>query len=230
LALFLIVCIASADEVTPPASITNLDNETSCNRINWTWTIPADDDYGGIMIYRNGAFVHNASGGTGSQWSGLTELTEYTLSTHTYDDYGNVNLTWVNKTTETTGCPPATDFVANDTTPCLWDVVQFTDTSTNTPTVWAWDIDGDYYDVPDPVRIFPAGLHSIELETCNAYGCDTELKVDYINATDCPAPLSPRDDCCDGGEDGSYALVFGTGSWLIASILVSRRRKKEDEL
>ena len=125
-------------DVTPPGNITNLANDTpTCTTINWTWTKPSDPDYNGTMIYNNGVFVHNSTAGaTGSMWSGLTELTNYTFSSRTFDNATppNVNMTWTNLTAKTAGCPPASITNLNYTNEtCQW-------------TNWTWDnpADADY--------------------------------------------------------------------------------------
>ena len=101
-----------AEDTTPPASVTNL-NESAVGEtwINWTWTNPADGDFSHVMVYLDGIFQTNVSKPTNSyNATGLTGGTEYELSTHTVDIAGNVNLTWVNDTATTLmpdSTPPA---------------------------------------------------------------------------------------------------------------------------
>lgn len=172
--------LSTSTDTTPPASITSLTNETTCNGINWTWTIPGDADYGGVMVYKNGVFVHNATGGTGSTWGGLDELTEYTISTHTYDTSGNVNQAWVNLTTTTTSCTTPTPtptltptpttvpfqagFSSNVTCGNIPVGVAFTDTSSGTNiTNWAWDFgDGNTSVLEDDTNQYSeVGLYTV---------------------------------------------------------------------
>jgi PKD repeat protein len=258
-------------DTTPPASITNLANTTTCNSVDFSWTNPVDADYYALQTYLNGT-ISNLLGVEYTNWTypGLAENTEYTFSTKTRDVTGNYNLTWVNQTAITgacgsapvadftanetdickgdyvqftdlssntptgwdwifdgfngsveqnpvfqynvaglftvnldasnaygndaenkvdyinvTDCSPVADFIANDTTPCAGDTVQFTDTSTGSPNSWDWDIDGDFFDVPNPTYAFAAGTYSINLTVCNTHGCDSEYKPDYITAVDC---------------------------------------------
>ena len=81
---------------TPAASITNLTAATvTTTSINWTWDNPTDSDFNYTMIYKNGAFVTNTSLEY-NLMAGLTASTNYTISTHTVDNAGNINSTWVN--------------------------------------------------------------------------------------------------------------------------------------
>ncbi len=93
----------------PPASITNLQNITTANSINWTWTNPTDMDFNYTMVHINGIWITNVGTPYYSNNS-LQPTTEYTISTHTVDTAGNVNQTWVNQTTATLqiSYPPGT--------------------------------------------------------------------------------------------------------------------------
>ena len=96
-------------DTTPPASITDLANSTTCNSINWTWTDSVSDDADVVQIYQNGTFLHNVSANqTYDLWESLAESLEYTFSSHTCDLTGNCNTTWVNQTAETIVCPDTT--------------------------------------------------------------------------------------------------------------------------
>jgi len=86
---------------TAPGSITNLKNAPPGRTyINWTWTDPAASDTSGfayVMIYLSGAFKTNVSKGV--KYYNATNLlpnTNYMLGTHTVDNAGNINSTWVN--------------------------------------------------------------------------------------------------------------------------------------
>lgn len=100
----------SFNETMAPASITDLNNITyGQTYINWTWTDPADTDFEKVMIYLDGAFETNVSKGDKQfNATGLTPDTNYMISTHTVDTYGNVNETWVNDTVRTEQSPDTT--------------------------------------------------------------------------------------------------------------------------
>ncbi len=86
---------------------------------------------------------------------------------------------------------PVAGFIADDTLPgdpTNW--VNFTDQSSYTPTLWSWSISPGTYSFQggtnsnsqDPTISFNApGAYTIALTSTNAYGSDTETKVDYIH-------------------------------------------------
>ncbi|HJH25864.1 MAG TPA: hypothetical protein C5S37_03615, partial [Methanophagales archaeon] len=94
-------------DTTPPASVTNLHNVTyEKTYINWIWDDPVDADFSHVMAYLNDSFMTNVSKGV--QFYNATPLdpdTEYTLSTRTVDEAGNINETWVNHTAKTKVLP-----------------------------------------------------------------------------------------------------------------------------
>jgi PKD repeat protein len=100
-------------------------------------------------------------------------------STVTRSDYITVELT-----------TPVASFKANTTsgTPPL--VVQFTDTSSDTPTSWYWYFgDGGTSAVQDPVYEYDdAGTYTVVLTVANSVGSNTTSMAKYINIT---AILSP---------------------------------------
>jgi len=108
-----------AKETTPPASITGLNNlTTEQSRIGGEWADPADADFAEVMIYLDGAFKTNVSKGVKHYTAtGLTPDTNYTIGTHTVDDKGNINQTWVNDTTKTL---PFSGLQRINVTPTAW--------------------------------------------------------------------------------------------------------------
>jgi PKD repeat protein len=190
---FLEIAYTPAD-TTPPQSITGLTNTSvSCSQVFFNWTNPTDADYGGLMVWRNNTALTNLTNATtGVSWDGLPGSTDITFSSKTFDLTGNVNATFVNmtRTTEACGVAPVAAFSANETEICIDDWVQFTDESTNTPTMWHWILTGgwDSHD-QNPYHQFDAeGLYSVNLTASNDYGSDYEYKVDYINVTNCTPP------------------------------------------
>ena len=91
----------------PPASISNLTNITGQTWINWTWTNPPDADFNYTMVYLNGTWQTNTSDPFYNA-TGLASDTYYEIGTHTVDEVGNVNTTWVNQTTKTLAVPDTT--------------------------------------------------------------------------------------------------------------------------
>jgi formylglycine-generating enzyme required for sulfatase activity len=91
--------------------------------------------------------------------------------------------------------PPSASFNATPTFGTLPLVVQFTDTSTDTPTSWRWDFDND--GTVDSVQQNPtftymtAGLYSVRLEVGNIGGSSVMVRSNCIYAGPAvPTPLS----------------------------------------
>lgn len=162
---------------------------------------------------------------TGWAWSwddGTANSTDQN-PTHTYSSVGTytVTLTATNDAgsdTEekvdyiTLTSPPAAAFSANRTSGVSPMPVLFTDSSTDSPTSWAWSFDdgGANSSSQHPTRTFSsAGKYTITLTATNAGGSDTEQKVDYITVVTLVAfpgmPAVPTD--CDA--DGLYEDING---------------------
>ncbi|MGB7532573.1 MAG: CARDB domain-containing protein, partial [Halobacteriota archaeon] len=75
--------------------------------INWTWTSPPDEDFNFTMVYLNGTWQTNTSDPFYNA-TGLNPDTYYEIGTHTVDNAGNINETWVNQTTKTKAGPDTT--------------------------------------------------------------------------------------------------------------------------
>ncbi|MCK5721412.1 MAG: PGF-pre-PGF domain-containing protein, partial [Gammaproteobacteria bacterium] len=97
---------ASYLDIEPPAGVTNLKNVSYApTYINWKWTDPEDADFAGVMVYLDHVFKTNVSKGV--QYynaTGLTPVTNYTISTKTVDNAGNINQTSVDNISTT--APP----------------------------------------------------------------------------------------------------------------------------
>ncbi len=88
--------------------------------------------------------------------------------------------------------PPEADFSADDTTPAVGATVNFTDLSSNIPTSWLWTFDpatvtyvgGTSSSSQNPqVQFTAVGSYDVTLYAENAYGNDTETKLNYIVAS-----------------------------------------------
>ncbi|NPE27269.1 S8 family serine peptidase [Methanococcoides sp. SA1] len=99
--------IVAPDEIAP-SSISNLSEYTTGPTwINWTWTKPLDSDFNHTMVYMDGKFKVNVTG-TAYNATGLIDNTGHIISTHTVDNVGNINLTWINDSASTMNTlPPA---------------------------------------------------------------------------------------------------------------------------
>jgi PKD repeat protein len=115
----------------------------------------------------------------------------YTVTLTATNAYGSDTETKTNYiTVEPLGQKPDADFTASATIICEGDSVTFTDISTNTPDAWSWTFEGG---VPatstqqnPTVTYNVAGTYTVTLTATNAYGSDTETKVDYITVIVCP--------------------------------------------
>jgi PKD repeat protein len=87
---------------------------------------------------------------------------------------------------ETTPGPPVADFSGTPTSGNYPLTVNFTDLSTGSPTSWSWDFgDMGTSTAQNPSHTYTAvGKYTVSLAVTNAYGSDTETKIDYINVTE----------------------------------------------
>ncbi|MDD5144281.1 PKD domain-containing protein, partial [Methanoregula sp.] len=157
------------------------------------------------------AFTDSSTGvPAGWQWDfdndGTTDSTEQN-PTHIYSTSGTftVNLTVSNDlgsnseiktgyiTVNDATSAPVAAFSAATTTGQPPFTVQFTDTSTNSPTSWSWDFgDGDTTNATkqNPVHTYAnAGTYTVTLSASNAYGSGNMTKTAYI-AVSTPAATS----------------------------------------
>lgn len=85
------------------------------------------------------------------------------------------------------GTPPAPDFIATPTTGTTATAIQFSDLSAGSPTVWAWDFNGD--SITDSTAQNPsftyaqAGTYSVTLTVSNANGANSFTRTAYITIT-----------------------------------------------
>jgi hypothetical protein len=229
---YLTVIYTPAD-ITPPDSITNLMNTTAttCSSVNWTWTNPVQTDYYRLNVYRNGTFWSNLTNTTTySLWEGLPASTLMTFNSTTEDLAGNRNLThWANASVMLPACgfAPVANFIANNVTTCKDIPVVFNDTSTNSPTTWHYVMTPGGWDshFQDFAHAFDtAGLYTVELTAGNAFGSDTESKVDYINVSDCtpiptptPTPTPAPSISCFFTNITGATLEPNSSSWTLTS-------------
>ena len=100
---------------------------------------------------------------------------------------------------------PLARFTAADTVSCS-GTVAFQDRSANTPTAWRWDFgDGTTSVQQHPQHTYAApGTYAVRLRACNATGCDSLTKPNYVVVradAPRPAPCQPATTayCCGFG-------------------------------
>ncbi len=122
--------------------------------------------------------------------------------------------------------PPVTAFTANTTAGLAPLTVQFTDTSTGSPTSWAWTFgDGGTSTTQNPQHTYTTpGLYTVTLNATNEYGSDEEIRTDYItvyapvtaqftaNITGGTAPLTVQFTDLSTGGPTSWLWTFGDGN------------------
>ena len=144
---------------SPPPSITDLHNTTyQQTNITWVWTDPSTSDFDKVMVYLDGVFQTNVAKGLQIYTaSGLTSDSQHTIATRTVGTTSLVNLSWVNNTARTAPIPPIPPvppgapvamFSGAPTIGAPPLVVSFTDTSTGSPTGWAWYFGDEKFTAP----------------------------------------------------------------------------------
>ena len=102
-------------DITPPASITNLQNTTENFWINWTWDNPPDSDFSHTMVYINGSLKENVTRPKNYYNATYLPHATKTISTQTVDENGNVNSTWIDRTTTIPNNPPVLEAIGDKT-------------------------------------------------------------------------------------------------------------------
>ena len=111
---------------------------------------------------------------------------EYTVTLSNANDCGTV----MSSQTLALGIAPIAGFSSSATSTCTGTNVQFTSTSTNQPTTYAWTFEGGTpatSSQQNPVVSYAAsGTYDVSLTVTNAYGTNTYGLNDYITVTTTP--------------------------------------------
>jgi len=140
----------------------------------------------------------------------------YPTSCETFS-YGEVEDYTANVTSGG-GQPPVADFTASATAIYEGQNITFTDLSTNSPDTWAWTFaggtPGSSSQQNPTITYNTAGTYTVTLIASNAYGSDTETKVDYItvSAFSCPGTIANP-----GFETGNFSGWTTIGSVAIST-------------
>ena len=131
-------------------------------------------------------------GGSSSAQSPSHEYTvadSYTVSLEACNAVGCDTETKPDYVSATEPGAPVADFEGSPLSGYAPLDVDFTDLSTENPTSWSWTFgDGGTSGAQNPSHQYTAvNTYTVSLEACNATGCDTETKVDYIDVQDQPS-------------------------------------------
>jgi PKD repeat protein len=78
--------------------------------------------------------------------------------------------------------PPTANFTFSPSTPVTGQAVQFTDTSTGSPTSWSWNFgDGGTSMVQNPTHTFGSGTYQVSLTASNAGGSNTKTQTVVVS-------------------------------------------------
>jgi PKD repeat protein len=103
--------------------------------------------------------------------------------------------------------PPTANFTGSPTTVAIGGTVNFSDTSSGSPTSWSWSFSGgtpSSSTAQNPsVTYNSAGTYDVSLTATNAQGSDTETKTDYITVTDSVSY------CTSEGTNQNYEYISG---------------------
>jgi gliding motility-associated-like protein len=111
---------------------------------------------------------------------------------------------------------PAADFVANDTTICVGDCINFTDLSTNGPNAWSWTFSGAATPtsaVQNPTNICynSPGVFAVTLVATNNNGSGSITKTGYITVNPPPAANAGPDVTICTGQQTILNATGGVG-------------------
>ncbi|MFH6604879.1 PKD domain-containing protein [Maribacter algicola] len=190
--LFLISCNSDDGPVQTPtepiipvadfsASETDVETGTiidftdgSQHASSYEWTFEGGDP--ASSTDKNPSVTYNTSG-------------SFSVSLKVTNDDGDDTETkagYINVTDATT--PPLAAFTATSTMIETGESIEFTDTSTGSPTDWAWDFEGGDPDTSTDqnptVTYTTAGTYTVTLTVTNADGSGEEIKTGFITVTD----------------------------------------------
>ncbi|KAF5036268.1 PKD domain protein [anaerobic digester metagenome] len=209
----------SANVTTGTAPLAVQFTDASTNEpTSWSWTFGD----GGTSMLQSPGHTYAAAG-------------TYTVSLTATNAAGSDAETKTGYITVTVP-PPVADFSAIPTSGTAPHVVQFTDTSTNGPTSWAWTFgDGGTSILQNPSHTYAsAGIYTVTLTATNAGGSDTETKTGYITVEAAPTLYNIKLWANKSGylQNGGYLQFRVTDRWssYITLDSVGRRDLDDEEI
>ncbi len=166
---------ASPTSGVSPLSVTFTDTSTDSPN-SWDWSFGD----GNTSTAQNPSYTYANAG-------------IYTVVLTATNSAGNNTLTRTNYITVNAPAPVA-NFTASPTSGVSPLTVTFTDTSTDSPTSWDWELQNatvnwtQFSSVQNPSISFPAGNYDIRLTASNLFGNNTTTKFQYITVDNWVAP------------------------------------------
>jgi len=158
----------------PPLTVFFTDNSTG-SPTSWSWTFGD----GGTSIAQNPSHQYTSAG-------------SYTVALTVTNAYGKNAKTNANYITVIAPQPPVANFSGTPTNGTAPLTVNFTDSSTGSPTFWSWTFgDGGTSTQQNPSHQYlTAGNYTVALTVTNANGSSTNTKPNYITVTAPPPPAA----------------------------------------
>jgi len=181
---------SASDVVTEIDTKIDFTDESSGTPLTWLWTFNPT-----TVTYLNATTSASQNPDVEFDATGLYDVTLYITFAGGNDS--EIKLDYINVL-----AAPTADFYASATTPYAEDIVLFTDLSTEKPTAWLWTFSPTTVTYENgtgnasqntQVSFDAAGLYTVTLRATNAYGNDTESKVDYINVKEIVVNLPVAD-------------------------------------
>jgi PKD repeat protein len=201
---------------TAPLNVTFIDTSTN-SPTSWTWSFGDGSTVNATL--RNPVHTYTAAG-------------NYTVSLNATNIAGFNTKTRIDYIT--VAAAPVANFTGMSVSGTAPLNVTFIDTSTNSPTSWAWSFgDGSTVNATlrNPVHTYTAaGNYTVSLNATNIAGFNTKTRIDYITVTAVPvanftatsisgtAPLNVTFIDTSTNSPTSWAWSFGDGSTVNSTI------------
>jgi PKD repeat protein len=191
---------ASATTITEGDTVDFTDLSTN-NPDTWDWTFNGGTP--ATSTLQNPSITYYTAG---TYTVALTATNAYGSDIETKVDYITV---------QPAGQPPVADFTASATTIYEGEDVTFTDQSTNNPDTWDWTFaggtPGGSTQQNPTITYNTAGTYTVTLIASNAYGSDTETKVDYITVLVSPCPGTITNPGFEAGDFSGWTTIGDVG-------------------